>query len=93
MLRMNIRLYNQLFDIILIVLIRFMTYSTFFQIHIPKTGGTYFKKNILEQIIKTLNNNNVTIADEKDLGLHLCWFKPLIQKETYNNLWLFICKC
>jgi hypothetical protein len=60
-----------------------MTYNTFFQIHIPKTGGTYFKKNILKQITKTLNNNNVTIADEKDLGLHLCWFKPLIQKETY----------
>lgn len=59
-----------------------MTYSTFFKFIFQKLVG-HTLKNILEQITKTLNNNNVTITDEKDLGLHLCWFKPLIQKETY----------
>ena len=56
-----------------------MIYKTFFQLHIPKTGGTYFKKNILEQIAPEMNSNGIEIINKKELGLHLCWFKPLIQ--------------
>jgi hypothetical protein len=60
-----------------------MTYNSFFQLHIPKTGGTYFKRNILEKIKSELNNSEINIKNEETLGLHLCWFKPYIDEQTY----------
>lgn len=62
-----------------------MTYELFFQIHIPKTGGTYFTDKILNQISPSLNNGGVRTKSfsKEERGKHLCWFEPLIKENTY----------
>lgn len=70
----------------------YMKYNRFFNIHIPKTGGTFFRENILKQLELEMNKNGIetnppSCGGENDSQLtktfHLCWYKPFITENTY----------
>lgn len=69
-----------------------MEYNRFFNIHIPKTGGTYFRENILVQLISEMNDKNIKTNPSGNGGegrnpttptFHWCWYKPFITENTY----------
>lgn len=69
-----------------------MTYTRFFNLHIPKTGGTYFTENILYKLQNELNKNNISINEQQILlsnniyqeaTMHWCWYKPYIHNSSY----------
>lgn len=69
-----------------------MNYNRFFNIHIPKTGGTFFRENILVPIEKDLNANGISTNPPSNGGeseisetetFHWCWYKPFITEKTY----------
>ena len=61
-----------------------MKYDRFFNIHIPKTGGTHFRENVLSSINEILKINGIKTnpAREEDTA-HWCWFEPFITDKTY----------
>lgn len=69
-----------------------MKYNRFFNLHIPKTGGTYFRENILNPLVPYLNENGISTnpygeGGEKDYAktgtYHWCWYEPFVQEESY----------
>jgi hypothetical protein len=69
-----------------------MKYNRFFNIHIPKTGGTYFRENILLQLETEMTKNKISTNPPSNGGdkivsetttFHWCWFKPFITQESY----------
>jgi hypothetical protein len=66
-----------------------MKYDRFFNLHIPKTGGTHFSENMLSSVESILNNNKIQTNKDNDLPeyliptRHWCWFKPFITDNTY----------
>lgn len=69
-----------------------MEYNRFFNLHIPKTGGTYFRENLLKAIEPQLINKNIALNPDGNGGItdtptsptfHWCWFKPFITDNTF----------
>lgn len=69
-----------------------MKYNRFFNIHIPKTGGTFFRENILTPMELDLNKigiltNPPSNGGESEISetetFHWCWYKPFITDKTY----------
>lgn len=69
-----------------------MKYDRFFNIHIPKTGGTYFRENLLKSIEPELIAKGVslnpwstggTFDPPKNPTFHWCWFEPFITDKTF----------
>lgn len=61
-----------------------MTYNLFFHLHIPRTGGTHFQRNMLPALQPILLKNNIGVHNIKEEDTaHWCWFKPLISEKTY----------
>lgn len=69
-----------------------MKYNRFFNLHIPKTGGTYFRENILKPVESYLNENGITTDTNGDGGegqtaktqtFHWCWYEPYVQEDSY----------
>lgn len=61
-----------------------MKYNRFFNIHIPKTGGTHFTENMLPSMNKILNDNRIkTSPQTSEDTKHWCWFEPFISDQTY----------
>ncbi len=61
-----------------------MMYNSFFYLHIPRTGGTHFRENVLENIKPLLINKNISIYDTSDdKTAHWCWYKPYITDSSY----------
>jgi hypothetical protein len=61
-----------------------MKYDLFFNVHIPRTGGTHFRENILNPLEQTFKENGINIYSKEKLDTaHWCWFKPFIQDSTY----------
>ena len=59
-------------------------YSRFYHLHIPKTGGTFFEKNIKSQMLSAFDANQIiTDVEDQNRSQHLCWYKPYIQDSTY----------
>jgi hypothetical protein len=59
-------------------------YTRFYHLHIPKTGGTFFEKNIKEPMRSDLEKNNIiSNFEDSDQSIHMCWYKPYIQDSTY----------
>ena len=70
----------------------YMEYNRFFNIHIPKTGGTYFRENLLKSIEPGLKANGVKLNPDGNGGIsdialtptfHWCWFEPFIEDSTF----------
>ncbi len=69
-----------------------MKYNRFFNIHIPKTGGTYFRENILVPLTDEMNAIGIKTNPGGNGGenlipstppFHWCWYKPFINDNTY----------
>jgi hypothetical protein len=69
-----------------------MEYNRFFNIHIQKTGGTYFRENMLKPIQNIMNQSGIDTNPEGEGGekeysstptYHWCWFEPFITDKTY----------
>lgn len=69
-----------------------MKYNRFFNLHIPKTGGTYFRENILKPIEPYLNESGIATDTNGDGGenrfaktqtFHWCWYEPYVKEESY----------
>lgn len=69
-----------------------MTYNHFFNLHIPKTGGTYFRENILYELKKAMEEKNISVSQDyvilsdgshKPATIHWCWYKPYIHEHSY----------
>jgi hypothetical protein len=67
-------------------------YNRFFNLHIPKTGGTYFRENILKPIEPYLNENGISTDTAGNGGegsssntqtFHWCWYEPYVQDGSY----------
>lgn len=70
----------------------YMPYDRFFNIHIPKTGGTYFRENLLKSIEADLIHKGVRLNPSGDGGIssspssptfHWCWFEPYVQDNSF----------
>lgn len=61
-----------------------MKYNLFFNLHIPRTGGTHFRENVLNKLDKILSDNNINLYNcRPEDTAHWCWFKPYIKEDTY----------
>lgn len=64
-----------------------MDYDIFFNLHIPKTGGTYFRQNILSPNKDIFLKNNINLPPDgghgTDTTLHWCWHPNFTQKGSY----------
>jgi len=69
-----------------------MKYNRFFNLHIPKTGGTYFRENILKPMEPYLNQNGIATDTRGEGGegtfartntFHWCWYEPYVQDDSY----------
>lgn len=64
-----------------------MSYKFFFNLHIPKTGGTYFRSNILLPNEEIFNKNNIGTPPAGGEGtsttLHWCWYPDFTQDSSY----------
>jgi hypothetical protein len=69
-----------------------MTYNRFFNIHIPKTGGTYFRENMLKPVEKHINDFGIKTDTNGNGGegkfsdtqtFHWCWYKPYVEDNSY----------
>lgn len=67
-----------------------MEYNRFFNLHIPKTGGTYFRENILSGLLPEFVKNGIQInpvgGPEKNINdptFHWCWYEPFVQNNSY----------
>lgn len=64
-----------------------MKYQNFFYLHIPRTGGTHFRENILENIKTIFEQNKISIYDTSgDKTAHWCWYEPYINDSSYIYL-------
>ncbi|MEY4331316.1 MAG: hypothetical protein RLZZ196_54, partial [Bacteroidota bacterium] len=56
----------------------------FYHLHLPRTGGTHFRHNMMPSLIPYFKNNKVNIHEisETDTA-HWCWFEPIINESTY----------
>lgn len=69
-----------------------MKYNRFFNIHIPKTGGTFFRENMLKPLEYEMHKNNIETNPfsgggdgdtSETMPFHLCWYEPFITDKTY----------
>jgi hypothetical protein len=58
-----------------------MNYNFFYNLHIPKTGGSFFRDAILADLEFNLKLKGIQTAP--DHMYHWCWFKPYITNNTY----------
>lgn len=60
-----------------------MQYNKVYFLHVPKTGGRFFKNYILDQIVGTLNKNNIEVLyPPSTVDKHGGWHKD-IDNQTY----------
>lgn len=70
-------------------------YDRFYNLHIPKTGGTFFKENLLHEMKAAMKMSGISVSthsnggtprgagQEKTVANHLCWYKPYVQEKSY----------
>jgi hypothetical protein len=69
-----------------------MKFNRFYNIHIPKNGGTYFRENILRPCTDYLNKNGIQTTPEggggygvndSDYTLHWAWYDEFTHDDSY----------